>query len=318
MLLCALAAFCAITSGTFAQTSYPNRPIRLVVSSAAGGTGDTMARAVSRQVERELNTTIVVDNRPGATGVIAIDTVAKSEPNGYTLAHTSSSLVTNASLGRKLPYDPLKDLAPVANLAMAEGYLLLVNASLPVNSVKELIAFAKTKNLLYGTPGTGNPLHFTAEAFNFRAGTTMTHVPYKGLAPALIAVISGEIQVVFAPPLATKALVTSGKLRALGSVSANRVSSMPDVPTMQELGFKGFTLLGGWQGWFAAARTPEIILGRLHAAAAKAVKSAELRGFMEAGGYVPDGRSRAEFREQMISDYQQFKELARRAGIKDE
>jgi tripartite-type tricarboxylate transporter receptor subunit TctC len=146
----------------------------------------------------------------------------------------------------------------------------------------------------------------------------MTHVPYKGLAPAIIALISGEIQVLLAPPIATRQHINSGRIRALASVSEKRVSAMPDLPTMEEVGFNGFTLLGGWQGWFAPAKTPPAIVNRLQRAVAKAVNSEELRGFMQSGGYVPDGRSPAEFRALVISDYKRFSELAKIANIKEE
>lgn len=315
-LLGALTLFGALQSS--AQADYSSRPIRLVVTSAAGGTGDTLARAVSRLAEKELNANIVVDNRPGANGIIATDAVAKAEPNGYTLLQTSSSMVTNAATGRKLPYDVTRDFIPVTNLATAEGYLVLVNPGLKVESVKELIALAKTKNLLYGSPGPGNPIHFMTESLNQRAGTTMTHVPYKGLAPALIALVSGEIQVLLAPPLATRQYIAAGKMRALASVSAKRVTAMPDVPTMEELGFKGFTLLGGWQGWFAPAKTPHAVVAKLQRAVANAVNSEELRSYMQNGGYIPDGRSPAEFRALVLSDYKRFRELARVANIKEE
>ena len=297
---------------------YPNKPIRLVVSSAAGGTGDTLARAVARFVEKVLHANIVVDNRPGATGIIATDTVAKAEPNGYTLLQTSSSMVTNAATGRKLPYDVTRDFIPVTNLATAEGYLVLVNPGLRVASVNELIALAKTRNLLYGSPGAGNPIHFMTESFNQRAGTTMTHVPYKALAPALIALVSGEIQVLLAPPLATRQHIAAGNMRALASVSAKRILAMPDLPTMEEIGFSGFTLLGGWQGWFAPAKTPQAIVAKIQRAVANAVNSGELRSYMHNGGYIPDGRSPAEFRALVLSDYQRFRELARVANIKEE
>jgi tripartite-type tricarboxylate transporter receptor subunit TctC len=146
----------------------------------------------------------------------------------------------------------------------------------------------------------------------------MTHVPYKGLAPAIVALLSGEIQVLLAPPIATRQHITSGKIRALASVSAKRISSMPDVPTMEEIGFRGYTLLGGWQGWFAPAKTPPPIVLKVQRAVAKAVHSDELRSFMLTGGYVPDGRTPAEFRAQVVSDYARFRELARVANIKPE
>jgi tripartite-type tricarboxylate transporter receptor subunit TctC len=301
-----------------AQSSYPSRPIRLVATSAAGGTGDTLARAVTRVAEKELGTTIVVDNRPGATGIIGTDSVAKAEPDGYTLLQTSSSIVTNAASGRKLPYDVLRDFVHITNLATAEGYLVLVNPGLKVSSVKELVTTAKARNLLYGSPGPGNPIHFMTEALNQRAGIAMTHVPYKGLAPAIVALLSGEIQVLLCPPIATRQHIAAGKLRALASVSAKRISSLPDVPTVEELGYQGLTLLGGWQGWFAPARTPAAIVERVQRAVANAVHSDELRGLMQNGGYVPDGRSPAEFRALVISDYKRFSELARTANIKEE
>jgi tripartite-type tricarboxylate transporter receptor subunit TctC len=308
----------AASMASFAQTGYPNRPIRLVNTSAAGGTGDTLARAVSRIVEKELNTTIVVDNRPGASGIIGTESVVRAEPNGYTLVQTSSSIVTNAATGRKLPYDITKDVIPVANLATAEGYLVLVNPSLKVGSIAELVAAAKTQKLLYGTPGTGNPIHFTTEALSRLAGITMTHVPYKGLAPAVIALISGEINVVLAPPISVRQHIASGKMRALASVSAKRISSMPELPTMEDVGYKGFTLLGGWQGWFAPAKTPQAIVARLNAAAVKAANSEELRSLMQSGGYVPDSRNPAEFRALVLADLKRFSELARVANIREE
>jgi tripartite-type tricarboxylate transporter receptor subunit TctC len=300
-----------------AQSSYPSRPIRLVATSAAGGTGDTLARAVTRVAEKELGTTIVVDNRPGATGIIGTDAVAKAEPDGYTLLQTSSSIITNAATGRKLPYDVIRDFVQITNLATAEGYLVLVNPGVKVSSLTELVATAKNRDLLYGSPGPGNPIHFMTEALNQRAGVSMTHVPYKGLAPAIVALLSGEIHVLLCPPIATRQHIASGKLRVLASVSAKRISSLPDLPTVEELGYQGLTLLGGWQGWFAPARTPIAIVNRIQRAVANAVHSDELRGLMQNGGYVPDGRSPAEFRALVIADYKRFSELARSANIKE-
>lgn len=309
----------AIAAGhVLAQSNYPSRPIRLVATSAAGGTGDTVARAVARVAEKELGTTIVIDNRAGASGIIGADAVAKAEPDGYTLLQTSSSIITNAATGRKLPYDVLRDFVQITNLATAEGYLVLVNPGVKAGSLKELVATAKTRNLLYGSPGPGNPIHFMTEALSQRAGISMTHVPYKGLAPAIVALLSGEIQVLLCPPIATRQHIASGKVRALASVSAKRISSLPDLPTVEELGYQGLTLLGGWQGWFAPARTPAPIVTRIQRAVAHAVHSEELRGLMQSGGYVPDGRSPAEFRALVISDYKRFSELARVANIKEE
>jgi tripartite-type tricarboxylate transporter receptor subunit TctC len=300
-----------------AQSDYPNRPIRLVVTSAAGGTGDTLARAVMKIAEKELGTNIVVDNRPGATGTIGADAVAKAEPNGYTMLTTSSSIVTIAAAGRKLPYDVIRDFVQVTNLGTAEGYIVLVNPGVKATSIKELIAVAKSTDLLYGSPGNGNPIHFMTEALSHRAGIKMTHVPYKGLAPAIVALLSGEINVLLAPPLATRQHIDAGRMRALASVSAKRISSMPNLPTVEETGFKGLTLLGGWQGVFAPAKTAPAIVAKFQRAVAKAVQTPEIVSFMQKGGYVPDGRSPAEFRKLVISDFKRFSDLARVANIKE-
>lgn len=301
-----------------AQGDFPNKPIRLLVTSAAGGSGDTLARAVMKHVEKDLGTVVVVDNRPGATGTIAADAVAKAEPNGYTILQTSSSIVSIAAAGRKLPYDVIRDFTQVTNLATAEGYLVLVNPAVKATSLKDLVAVAKTTNLLYGSPGNGNGIHFMTEALNQRAGISMTHVPYKGLAPAIVALLSGEINVLLAPPLATRQHIESGRVRALASVSAKRVSSLPNLPTAEEVGFKGLTLLGGWQGVFAPAKTPQAIVDKLQRAIAKAVRAEDVDSFLRKGGYVPDGRPPAEFRQLVVSDFKRFSELARVADIKED
>jgi tripartite-type tricarboxylate transporter receptor subunit TctC len=316
ILIAPLLAFSANQSA--AQDAYPSRPIRLLVTSAAGGTGDTLARTVMKIAEQELGANVVVDNRPGATGTIAAETVAKAEPNGYTLLQTSSSFVTIAAAGRRLPYDVLRDFAHVTNLATAEGYIVLVNPNVKASSIQELVALAKNAKLLYGSPGSGNPIHFMTEALNQRAGIRMTHVPYKGLAPAIVALLGGEINVLLAPPLATRPHIESGRMRPLASVSAKRIASMPDLPTVEEVGFKGLTLLGGWQGAFAPAKTPPAIVAKLQHAIAKAVRTQEVEAFLSKGGYVPDGRSSAEFRQIVVSDYKRFAELARTANIKEE
>jgi tripartite-type tricarboxylate transporter receptor subunit TctC len=289
-----------------------------VVTSAAGGSGDTLARAVTKHAEKELGTTIVVDNRPGATGTIAADAVAKAEPNGYTILQTSSSIVSIAAAGRKLPYDVIRDFVQVTNIATAEGYIVLVNPAVKAKSLNDLIAVAKSTKLLYGSPGTGNGIHFMTEALDHAAGIHMTHVPYKGLAPAIVALISGEINVLLAPPLAIRQHIESGRVRALASVSSKRVSSLPNLPTAEESGFQGLTLLGGWQGIFAPAKTPQAIVDKLQRAIAKAVHTDEVEAFLRRGGYVPDGRKPAEFRQLVISDYRRFSELARIANIKED
>jgi tripartite-type tricarboxylate transporter receptor subunit TctC len=313
-----IAVLLLLTGHAAAQAHFPNRPIRLLVTSAAGGSGDTLARTVMKHAEKELGTVVVIDNRPGATGTIAADAVAKAEPNGYTILQTSSSIVSIAAAGRKLPYDVIRDFSQVTNLATAEGYIVLVNPAVKAASLQDLIAAAKRADLLYGSPGNGNGIHFMTEALSQRAGIKMTHVAYKGLAPAIVALISGEINVLLAPSLATRQYVEAGRIRALASVSAKRLASMPDLPTAEELGFKGLTLLGGWQGVFAPAKTPPAIIDTLQRAIAKAVSNDEVQSFLRKGGYVPDGRLPADFRHLVVSDFKRFSELARSANIREE
>jgi tripartite-type tricarboxylate transporter receptor subunit TctC len=301
----------AVAPGLHAQADFPNRPIRLINTSAAGGSGDSIARIVAKLAGAALNISVVVDNRPGASGIIATETVVRAEPSGYTLLQTSSSVITNAAMGRKLPYDVLKDLTPVSNLATAEGYLVLVHPGLGVSSVKDLIAQAHKRTIQYGSPGVGNPIHFHTEALAQRAGIQLNHVPYKGLAPALTALLSGEIQLLLAPPAATKAHLDAGRMQALAVVSNKRVAVLPELPTMEEVGFKGFYLLGGWQGLFAPAALPPRVLDRLHGAVKQAVASDEFKTFAHNGGYVPAGTTPAEFRKHILSDFKGFQDIAK-------
>lgn len=294
-----------------AQSVFPNRPIRLINTAAAGGSGDTVARVIAKLMGAALNVSIVVDNRPGATGMIATETVVRAEPNGYTLLQTSSSLITNAATGRKLPYDVLKDLTPVSNLAAAEGYLVLVHPALAVASIKALIEQARKRNIQYGSPGVGNPIHFHTEAFAQRAGIKLHHVPYKGLAPALTALLSGEIQLLLAPPIATKAHIDAGRMQALAVISHKRLTVLPDLPNMEELGFKGFYLLGGWQGLFAPAGLPPRVLERLHGAVKQAVGSEEFKSFAHGGGYVAVGSMPVDFRKQIAAEFKGFQDIAK-------
>ena len=214
-----LLALLAVGLGTHASgQSYPNRPIRLLMPFPAGGTPDALARTLSRQVESQLGQNIVVDNRSGANGIIAYELVAKAAPDGYTLVHVTPSFALNTIVYKKLPYDLHKDFAPVTNIAQGFGYLLLVHPSVSASSVRELIALAKDRNtrLTYGSPGVGNTLHLATELFNARAGMNMLHVPYKGVVPALNALLGGEIQVMIVQPPAGVAQVKAGRLRALG------------------------------------------------------------------------------------------------------
>ena len=299
-----------------AAQAYPTRPIRLVAPFPAGGTADVLARQVSMEVSAALGQPFVVDNRAGANGIIGTDTVAKAPPDGHTLLHVTASFVINQHIYRKLPYDVFRDFEPVANLVLGTGYLLLVNPSVPVSSVKDLIALARnTGKVSYSSPGVGNTLHLAAELFNVRSGVKLLHVPYKGVAPAMNAVVSGEVQTTFMPATIAVPMVKSGKLKAIAFTGSSRWSAMPELPTMKEEGVPNLELTGSWHGWFAPAKTPSAVLARLHAEVRKSLQVPRLREAIIAGGYEPDGRGPAEFRKFLRQEYERYGEMVKVANV---
>jgi tripartite-type tricarboxylate transporter receptor subunit TctC len=305
-------------AGAWGQ-DYPSRPIRLVLGFPSGGTPDALARSVATQLEAQLGRSFVVDNRTGANGIIAAEIVATAPPDGYTMLFSPPALIINQIVQQKPSYDVLRDLAPVANICMGAGFILVVNASVPAKSVKELVALARARdNLSYGTPGIGNTQHLAGELFNLRAGTRLLHVPYKGLTPAITAVLSGEVSALFVPPTVVMPHIKAGKLRALGFTGGKRWQFMPELPTIAEAGVPGFEVSGSWQGWFAPARTPREIVSRLHAEIGKALKVPKVHDFILTGGYEPDGRGPEEFRRLIQSDLKKYAEIVRVAGIKAE
>ncbi|HWI13778.1 MAG TPA: tripartite tricarboxylate transporter substrate binding protein [Burkholderiales bacterium] len=294
---------------------YPARPVRLVAPFPAGGTADAIARIVANEVATGIGQSFVIDNRSGANGIIGTDIVAKAPPDGHTLLHVTGSFVINPSIYRKLPYDIFRDFAPVTNVVLGTGYLLLLNPSVPATSVKDLIALAKTQKLTYSSPGVGNTLHLAAELFNVRSGVKLTHVPYKGVAPAMNAVMSGEVQVTFMPPTVVVQQVKAGKLKAIAFTGASRWPVMPELPTMTEAGVKNMELTGSWHGWFAPAGTPKAIVDRLQREAQRAIHVPKVREFIVEGGYEPDGRSPEEFRKFVRAEFDRYAEMVHIAGV---
>jgi tripartite-type tricarboxylate transporter receptor subunit TctC len=303
----------AISSG--AGDAYPTRPVRMVAPFPAGGTADVLARQVTNEVGAQLGQQFVVDNRSGANGIIGTDTVAKAAPDGHTLLHVTASFVINQHIHRKLPYDVFRDFDPVTNVVLGTGYLLLVNPSVRVSSVKDLVALAKTGKVSYSSPGVGNTLHLAAELFNVRTGVKMLHVPYKGVAPAMNAVLAGEVQTTFMPATIAVPMVKAGKLKAIAFTGSSRWSAMPELPTMREQGIANLELTGSWHGWFAPARTPAPILSRLHREVRKALQVPRLRETIVAGGYEPDGRSPAEFRTFLRQEFERYGEMVKVANV---
>jgi tripartite-type tricarboxylate transporter receptor subunit TctC len=315
----ALAAGAALLPGMgFAQETYPQRPIRLLVGFAAGGTPDSIARTIAESVSRAIGQSIVVDNRAGANGMIAAQALAKAAPDGYTLLLTTASIVVNPSMYKKVPYDLARELLPVTDLALSDGYLLVVNPALGVASIQEFIEYAKRSGPVnFSSPGVGNTLHLAAVMFAKEAGIEMTHVPYKGAAPALTAVMSGEVQAMIIPPTIALSSVKAGKLRAIAHTSTKRWLELPNVPTVSET-LRGFTIDAGWHGLFAPAGTPAPIVARLNTEFRKALNVPEVRNFLIQGGYEPSGRSQAEFAAFVQSEEKRYAEIVRAAKITPE
>ena len=299
---------------------YPARPIRLVVSSAPGGAADLIARPVASQMEKQFGYTIVVDNRAGANGIIGTDIVAKAAPDGYTYLVNTVAVTINPSVYRKLPYDTERDILPVTNLALGSGYILIVNPSLAANSVQELISLARKgdSRLGYGTPGFGNGQHLAGELFNLRAGVKLLHVPYKGVAPAMNALLGGEVQVGFIPPIVATQHIKAGKVRALGFTGTARLPALPEVPTIAEAGVPGFRFVGNWDGWFAPAGTPPAIIDRIYRSIREVLQVPRIRDAIIAAGYDPLADTPADFGKFVRAEIRKYAEIVRAAKIQPE
>ena len=299
---------------------YPNKPIRWVLGFAPGGAPDNIALVVGKHLTAVMGQAVILDNRPGANGIIGSDLVAKATPDGYTMLVTSTAFALNAGAYRKLPFDPIKSFAPITNLCLSPGMLLVVNASFPARSVQALIEMAEKpgSKLLYGTSGVGNATHLAGALFNVRAGTNLTSVPYKGGGPMTTALLSNEIHVVFTNPATINSQLKAGRIRALAYIAAKRAPSLPDVPTMVEAGVKGMDLAPAWYGVFAPAGTPAAIVSRVHRDIRTALANPEIKEQLAGLGVEPDGRTPAEFKEFVQRAIKRSAELLRLAGIEPE
>jgi len=257
--------------------AFPTKPIRLIVTYPPGGGADLMARLVAPKMGEALGQTVVVENKPGASGQIGAGEVARAAPDGYTIMLDASSFAVNPSLYSRLPYDPAKAFQPLAVLALYPN-MLVVTPSFPPKDVKELVALAKSKpgSVAFASSGNGSAQHLAGELFKQRAGVDMTHIPYKGGGPAMNDVIGGQVPVFFANVASGLAHVKGGKLRAMAVTGAKRASSLPDLPTMAEAGIPGYEVYE-WNAIFAPAGTPAPVVEKLAAAIARAMQSPEVR-----------------------------------------
>jgi tripartite-type tricarboxylate transporter receptor subunit TctC len=312
----ALYAACAAHAATSAAPGYPTRPVRVIVPQSAGGSTDLAARIVVQRMGESMGQTFVVDNRPGAGSLNGTDTVAKAVPDGYTLLAVAASFTINPSLHEKLPFDPVRDFSPITRLA-ALPHILVVHPTLPVKSVKELVALAKAKpgELNYASSGVATSTHLAAELFKHLTGTNMIQVPYKGGAPGMVGLLAGEVQLYFATISTALPHVKSGKIRALAVTSAKRSVVAPEYPTIAEAGVRGYEH-ASWVGVLAPAKTPAAVISTLNAEAVKAaaredVKSALLRDGLEVVGDTPQ-----EFGGVIKAEVAKWMKVVKAAGIK--
>ena len=300
-----------------ASHGYPDRPLRLIVPFPPGGGNDILARAVGQRLAESIGQQVVVDNRGGAGGIVGAELAAKAVPDGYTLLLGSlGSLAHNPALRPQLPYDPLRDFAPVSLLANS-AFILVVNPSLPAKSVAEFIALAKAKpgSLNYASAGQGSSLHMTGEIFKATTGVDIVHVAYKGTAPALTELMAGQVQASFSTMPPALPHVKTGKLRALAVTTAKRALAAPDVPTVAEAGVPGFQV-SNWQGIVAPGRTPAPIVEKLNRELLATLKLPAMVDLLNAQGLEPAGGTPAQFGALIQSEIAKYKAVVKTAGIR--
>jgi len=313
------AAWLAVLSVAASAQAYPAKPIRLIVPFAPGGPNDVIGRIVGQKLTEAWGQTVVVENRGGAGGTIGVEAGAKSPPDGYTIIMGGSSNLTVApSLYAKLPYDSLRDFAPVSNVAFVP-YVVTVNPRVPARSMKELVAIAKARPgfLNYGSSGTGSMSSLAAELINSAGGARIVHVPYKGTAPAVTAMVTGEIDMMVADLSAVAGHAKAGKLRLIATAGSRRTRAAPELPTVAESGLKGYAV-DAWFGVVAPGKTPGEIVAKLSAGVASAVKSPDVRQRFEQLGYDPIGDTSSEFAATIKSDIEKFSRIIKAAGIRAE
>ncbi len=316
--------FAALCLALLAATSafsqgFPQRPVRLVVPYPPGSGTDIVGRVMAQKLSEAWGHQVVVDNRPGAGAIIGVDAVAKAAPDGHTIGIADTGpLAINPALYPKLPYDPVRDLAPVTVVATLP-FMLVVHPSVPAANVQELVALARSKPgaLNYASVGNGSGVHLATELFKTRAGVNLTHIPYKGSAPALQGVLSGEAQVMFVNLLSALPLVQSGKLRALAAASATRIGTLPDLPTIAESGVPGYE----YQIWFgivAPAATPRPVVERLNQDLRRTLGMPEVRAVFDKGGFEPVGSTVEGFTSLIPREIERWGRLVRETGAKVE
>jgi tripartite-type tricarboxylate transporter receptor subunit TctC len=312
--LIVVAGLTLLSAAAGAAEIYPSKPIRMIVAVPPGGPADTLARLVSPKMTESLGQTVVIDNRPGANGNIAYEMAARAAADGYTFVLAAAGIAINPSLYREVRFDPVKDFAAITQ-GISVPNILIVHPSVPAASVKELIALGKSKPVNFASAGNGSSGHLAVEQFKIMSGMSLTHIPYKGGAPALAELIGGQVQALFSLALVATPQVKAGKVRALAITSARRSRVAPDLPTVAELGFPGFEVIG-WFGWLVPARTPDAIVTRLNVEIVKVLRSTETQDRLVALGSDPVGNAPREFAAFVSAERDKWAKVIKQAGIK--
>jgi tripartite-type tricarboxylate transporter receptor subunit TctC len=315
--LVALAAFASSMAIAQGAAQFPSKPIRMIVPFAPGGATDFMARTVAQKMQERVGQPVIVENKPGANAILGTDLVAKAAPDGHSLVLCAFGHATNPSLIAKLPYDTLKDLAPVT-LLVTGPLILAVSPQVPANNVAELIAHLKANpgKLNFASGGSGSSQHFAAELFMSMTGTKMVHVPYKGTAPAYVDLLSGATSLIFDNLVTAMPQVKAGKLKALGVTSARRFADAPDVPAIGET-LPGYDT-GIWHGFLTTGGTPKDVVGKLNAEIVRAVNLPDVREQFLSRGLIPVGNSPAEFDAFIRAEMTKWAKIIKEAGIQPE
>lgn len=315
--LLALSCGLALLAPVAQAQSYPTKPIRLIVPFPPGGGNDVIARVIAQKLGERLGQQVIVDNRAGANGIVGLQALMQSPPDGYTLAvGAAGPLAVNPSLYDKLPYDPLKDFSPITNM-VNYPLLLVVHPSVPVKTTQDLInlAKAKPKQLYFASPGSGNSGHLAGELLNSMANVQTVHVPYKGQGPALSDLISGQVQMLYSSIPSVLPQVKSGQLNALAVGSAKRVPSLPDIPTISESGVPGYEAYS-WVGMVAPAKTPKDIVNRLNREIVDILKQKDVSEKLNQQGALPVGDSPEQFGAYIKTEIEKWGAVVRAANIK--
>ena len=314
----ALILGCVLAAGAALAQPYPAKPVRFIVGPGPGSGTDVVARAIALRLTERLGQSVIVENRTGAGGTIAVATVAKSPPDGYTILFVSGSLVVHPAIYRKLPYDVVRDLAPITLIGVVPQ-VLVVHPSLPARSVREFVALARSRpgQINYGSGGVGSTGHLAGELLQSSAGIRMVHVPYKGAGPAAVDVIAGQIHALFTSAVNALQHARTGRVRVLGVSTARRVSAMPDVPTIAESGVPGYELMT-WYGLLGPADTPRVAIDRLNQETAAVIKLPDVLTRLQADGVEPATGTAGQFADMIRTELARIAKIVKGAGIQAE